>query len=260
MFTLHTAWLLAVSFFLFAYFQISRYIVDSWVAKSVSSDQWFSNIRSVSGLQLKLLWILYKGSGFSHLVCLAWIPGSLLFYCVHFKSTQLFWWSASHVWMWERDNKKGWALKNWCLWTMVLAKTFESPLDSKEIKPVNPKGNQPWILTGKTDTEAPLLWPLGVKSQLIRKDPDAGKDWRQEKGVTDDEIGGWHHWLSRHELLQALGDGERQGNLACCSPWGCRVGHARATEQQQLGLGATASDNKLFNQSEITWGKLLPAV
>ena len=102
------------------------------------------------------------------------------------------------VWMWELDYKESWVLKNWCLWTMVLEKTLESPLDSKskEFKSVNPKGNQPWIFIGRTDAEAPILWPPDVKSWLIGKDPDAGKDWRQvQKGKTEDEMFGWHHRL-----------------------------------------------------------------
>ena len=95
--------------------------------------------------------------------------------------------SSSHVWMWELDNKEGWVLKNWCLWTVVLEKTLESPLDNKEIKLVNPKGNQPWIFIGRADAEIAILWPRDAKSQLIGKDPDAGKDWRQkEKGATED--------------------------------------------------------------------------
>ena len=104
----------------------------------------------------------------------------------------------------------------------VLEKTFESPLDYKEIKPVNPKGNQSWIFTGMTDAkaEAPILWPPDAKSWLIRKYSDAGKDWRQEeKGMTEDETVGWHHWLNGHEFEQAPGDGEGQGSLVCCSPW-----------------------------------------
>jgi len=111
----------------------------------------------------------------------------------------------------------------WCLPIVVLEKTLESFLDCKEIKPVNPKGNQSWIFIGRTDAEAeaPTLWPPGVKSQHIRKDPDAGKDWRQEeKGMTEDEMVGWHHWLNGHESEQTLGDGEGQGSLVCCSPWG----------------------------------------
>ena len=127
------------------------------------------------------------------------------------------------VWMWELDHKEAWALKNWCFWTVVLEKTLESPLDSKEIKPVHPKGNQSWIFIGRTDTETPLLWPPDAKSQLIGKHPDAGKDWwQEEKATTEDEMVGWHHWLNGHEFEQTLGDSEGQGSLACCSSWSLR--------------------------------------
>ena len=115
--------------------------------------------------------------------------------------------------MWELDNKKGWAPKNWCLQTMVLEKTLESPLDSKEIKSVTPKGNQSWIFIGRTDAEAPILWPPDAKSQFTGKDPEAGKDWRQEKGMAEDEMVGWHHRLNGYEFERALGDGEGQGSL-----------------------------------------------
>ena len=111
--------------------------------------------------------------------------------------------SSSHVWMWELIYKESWVLKNWCFWTVVLEKTLESSLDCKDIQPVHPKGNQSWIFIGRTDAEAeaPLLWPHGVKNWLIWKDPDAGKDWRQEeKGKTEDEMVGWHHWLNGHEF------------------------------------------------------------
>ena len=214
------------------------------------------------------------------------------------------------------DHKEGWMLKNWCFWTVVSEKTLESPLDCKEIQPVHPKGDQSWVFIGRTDVEAetPILWPPNVKSWLIWKDPDAGKDWRQEEkrttedklvdgitdsmdmslgellswwwtgrpslgeiskttewslliskeiqpvnpkreysleglmlkvklqyfghlmprtdsfektlilgkieGITEDEMVEWHHWLNGHESKQTLGDSERQGNLACCSPWG----------------------------------------
>ena len=131
----------------------------------------------------------------------------------------------SHVWMWELDHEKGWAWKNWCLWTVVLKKTLESPLDCKEIQPVNPKGNQFWIFIGRSDAEAeaPILWPLDAKSQLIGKDACAGKDWGQEeKGTIENEMVGWHHRLNRHEFKQAPGNGERQGSLACCSPRGSK--------------------------------------
>ena len=133
--------------------------------------------------------------------------------------------SSSQAHMWELDHKEGWVLNNWCFWIVVLEKTLESPLDSTEIKPVNPKENQPWVFIGRTDAEgeAPKLWPPDAKSQLIGKDPDAGKDWRQkEKQVTEDEMVGWHHRLSGHEFEQTLGDSEGQGSLACCSPWGCK--------------------------------------
>ena len=111
--------------------------------------------------------------------------------------------SSGHVWMWQLDHKEGWALKNWCFWTVVLEKTLESPLDCKEIKLVNPKGNHSWIFIGRTDAEAetPILWPPDVKSRLIGKVPNGGKDWRQdEKGTTEDEMVGWHHWLNEHEF------------------------------------------------------------
>ena len=117
---------------------------------------------------------------------------------------------------------EGWTLKNWCFWTVVLEKTLESPMDCK-IKPVNPKGNQHWIFIGRTDAEgeAPILWSPDAKSLLIGKNPDAGKDWRQEeKGTIEDEMVGWHHWLNGYESKQAPGDCEGQGSLVCCGPWG----------------------------------------
>ena len=118
---------------------------------------------------------------------------------------------SSHVWMWELNHKKGWALNNWCFRTVVLEKILESPLDCTEIKWVNPKGTQSWIFIGRTapEAEAPIPWPLDAKSWHIRKDPDAGKDWRrEEKGMTEHKMVGWHHWLNGHEFEQALGDGE----------------------------------------------------
>ena len=121
----------------------------------------------------------------------------------------------------ELGHKEGWVIKNWCFWTVVLEKTLESPLDSKEIKPVNPRGNQPWIFIGRTDAEAPILWPPDLKSQLIGKDPGARKDGRQEeKRATEDEMIGWHHRLNGHESEQTLGDSEEQGSLICCNSWG----------------------------------------
>ena len=125
--------------------------------------------------------------------------------------------------MWELDHKEGWAPKNWCFWTVVLEKTLESPLDCKEVKLVNPEGNQPWICTGRTEAEAevPILWAPDGKSRLIGKDLDAGKDRRQEeKGTTKVEIVEWHHGLQWTWVWASFGDGEGQGSLACCSPWG----------------------------------------
>ena len=134
--------------------------------------------------------------------------------------------SSSCVWMWELDHKENVALKNWCFWTVVLEKALESPADCKEIQPVHPKGDQSWIFIGRTDAEAetPILSPPDVKSQLIRKDPDAGRDWGQaEKGMTEDEMVGWHPWLNGHEFEQTLGNSKRQGSLVCCSPWGHKM-------------------------------------
>ena len=118
-------------------------------------------------------------------------------------SSQSYGFSSRHAGMWELDSKESWAPKNWCFWTVVLEKTLESLLDCKEIQAVYPKGNQSWIFTGKTDSnaQAPILWPPDVKNWLIGKDPDAGKDWRwEEKGKTEDEMVGWHHRLDGHEF------------------------------------------------------------
>ena len=126
--------------------------------------------------------------------------------------------------MWELDHKEGWALKNWCFWTVVLKKTLESPLDCKEIQPVQTKGDQSWVFIGRTDdeAEAPILWPPHVKSWLTGKDPDAGRDWGQEeKGTTEDKMAGWHHRLDGHEFEQTLGVCDGQGGLACSDSWGC---------------------------------------
>ena len=115
--------------------------------------------------------------------------------------------SSSHVWMWELDYKESWMQKNLCFWTVVLEKTLESPLDCKEIQPVHPNGNKSWIFIGKIDAEAeaPILWPPDPKNWLLRKDPNAGKDWRQEeKGMTEDEMFGWHHQLNGYEFEQEL--------------------------------------------------------
>ena len=147
---------------------------------------------------------------------------------------------SSHPWMWE-----GWVLKSWCFWTVVLEKTLESPLDIKEIKPVHPKGNQSWIFTGRTDAEAPILLPPDLKSWLLGKDLDAEKDWGQEeKGATQNEMVGWHHWLNGHEFEQSPGASEGQESLVCCSPWGHKKldmiewlnNKVKSEEQDQLHL------------------------
>ena len=129
------------------------------------------------------------------------------------------------VWMWELDYKESWAPKNWCFWTVLLEKSLESPLDCREIQPVHPKGDQSWIFIGRTDAEpeTPILWPCHAKSWLIWKDPDAEKDWGQEeKGMTENEIVGWHHRLNGHGFGWTLGVGDGQGGLACCGSWGCK--------------------------------------
>ena len=134
--------------------------------------------------------------------------------------------------MWELDYKESWVKKNWCFWTVVLENTLESPLDCKEIQPVHPKGNHSWIFIGRTDAEAetPILWPPDAKNQLIGKDPDAGKDWRQEeKGMTEDEMVGWHDRLNGHEFEQGLRVIDGQELMACYSPWGLK--ESDTTEQ-----------------------------
>ena len=134
--------------------------------------------------------------------------------------------------MWELDHKESWMPKNWCFWIVVLEKTLDSPLDSKEIKPVNPKMNWPWMCIGRTDAknEAPILWPPDARNWLTRKDSDVWNDWKQkEKRVTEDEMFGWHHWLSGLEFKQAPEDSDGQGSLVCFSPWGHKV--SDTTEQ-----------------------------
>ena len=138
-------------------------------------------------------------------------------------SSQSYVFSSSRVWMWESDYKESWVPKNWCFWIVVSEKTLESPLDCKEVQPVNSKGNQPWIFIGRTNAEAEtsILWPPDVENWLIGKDPDAGKNWRQEeKQMVEDEMVGWHHWLDGPESEWTVGVGDGQGGLACCDSWG----------------------------------------
>ena len=144
--------------------------------------------------------------------------------------------------MWESDYRESWVPKNWCFWTVVLEKTLESPLDCKEIQPVHPKGDQSWVFIGRTDVEAEslILWPPDVKSWLICRDPDAGKDWGQEeKETTEDEMIGWHHQLNRHWFGWTLGTGDGQGGLACCGSWGHKESDTTAW----------------LNWTELNWGK-----
>ena len=128
---------------------------------------------------------------------------------------------CSHIWMWELDCEESWAPKNWCFWTVVLKKTLESPLDCKEVQPVHSKGDQPWVFFGRNDAKAetPVLCPPHVKSWLIGKDSDTGRDWGQEKGTTQDEMAEWHHRLDGCEFEWTPGDGDGQGGLVCCDSW-----------------------------------------
>ena len=144
-------------------------------------------------------------------------------------SSQRYGFSSSHVWMWELEHKASWAPKNWCFWTVVLKKTLESPLDCKEIKPVNHKGDHLWIFIGRTEAEAPILWPPDEKNWLLRKDLDAGKDWRQE-GTTKDEIS-WMASLTRWTWVWISSRScDGQGSLVCCSP----RGHKESDMTKQL--------------------------
>ena len=147
-------------------------------------------------------------------------------------SSQSYGFSCGRVWMWELDHKDNRAQKNWCFRIVVLEKTLESSLDCKT-NPANPIGNQSWTFIGRTDAEAeaPILWLPDVKNWLTGKDPDDGKDWRQEeKGMTEDEIVGWHHWLNGCKFEQATGNGERQGSLVCCSLWGYKASDTRSCD------------------------------
>ena len=164
-------------------------------------------------------------------------------------SSQGYGFSSGHIWMWELDHKESWVPKHWCFWTVVLEKTLENPLDCKEIPPVHPEGDQSWVLIGRTDVEAktPLLLPPEMESWLIWKDPDAGKDWRQEeKGMTENEMAGWPHWLDGHEFEWTPGAGDRQGGLVCWDSWGRK--ESDTTER----LIWSDSHTSLFLYLEIT--------
>ena len=159
--------------------------------------------RWVGGLFQLFLWTGWDFQNLGHwsLPGLLTVPWNCHYFASKGPSSQSFGFPSSLVWMWELDYKESWVPKNWCFWTVVLEKTLESPLACKEIQPVHPKGDQSQIFIGRTNVEAetPILWPPDAKSWLIWKDPDAGKDWRrEEKGMTEDEMVGWHHWLNGH--------------------------------------------------------------
>ena len=173
--------------------------------------------------------------------------------------------SSSHVWMWELDHKESWASKDWCFWTVVLEKTLESPSDCKEIKPVNPKGNQSWIFVERTDaeTETPILWPPDVKNWLIGKDPDAGKDWRwEEKGKTEDEMVGWYHRLNGHEFEQVPEVDDGQESLACCIPWGCKESDMieRLNWTELIHTVQVFQNSRIFEVKKLFVGWILPFI
>ena len=174
-------------------------------------------------------------------------------------SSQGYGFSSSHVWMWELDYKESWAPKNWCFWTVVLEKTLESPLDCKEVQPVHPKGNQSWIFIGRTDAEAktPILWPPDAKSWFSWKDPDAGKDWGQEKkGMTEDEMVGWHHRLNGRGFEWTPGLGDGQGGLACRGSRGYKeldtTEWLNWTEQSIYSLVSVETPVWMFSQQKKT--------
>ena len=159
--------------------------------------------------------------------------------------------SSSHVWMWELDCEESWAPKNWCFWTVVLEKTLERLLDCKEIQPVHSEGGQPWDFFGRTDAKAetPVLWPPHEKSWLIGKDSDAGRDWGQEeKGMTEDEMAGWHHRLDGPESEWIPGVDDGQGGQGCCNSWGRK--ESDTTERLNL------TELKIYSNSNYTSQRL----
>ena len=173
-------------------------------------------------------------------------------------SSQGYGFSSCHVWMWELDCEESWVLKNWYFWTVVLEKTLESPLDCKEIQSVHSNRDQFWVFTGSTDDEAetPILWPPHAKSWLVGKDPDDGRDWGQEeKGMREDEMVGWHHWLNGRESEWTLGVGDRQGRPGVLRFMGLqRVGHDWATEPNWAdGTGGAAVRIHLPVWEMVVW-------
>ena len=200
-------------------------------------------LKPVSGLDLWIMKIPWRSE---------WLPTSVFLpgeFHGH-RSLVGYGFSSSHVWMWELDREECWVLKSWCLWIVVLEKSLESPLDCKEIKLVNPRRNQPWIVTGRTDAEAeaPVVWTPDVKSRLTGEDPDAGKDWRQkDKGKAEYEMAGWHHWLNGHESEQTPGESEGQERLAYCSPWD----HKESETIQQLNSISKFTGDILLIQAAL---------
>ena len=170
------------------------------------------------------------------------------------QSSQSYDFSSSHVWIWELDYKESRVLKNWCFWTVVLEKTLESPLDYKEIQPVHPKGDQSWVFFGRTDVEAktPILCPPDVKNWFIGKDPDVGRDWGQEeKGTTEDEMAGWHHWLDGRESKWTPGVGDGQGGLACCDS----LGHKESDTTEWLNWTELMDTLSLTKEAKVYNGE-----
>ena len=179
-------------------------------------------------------------------------------------SSQGYGFSSSHVWMWELDYKESWVPKNWCFWTVVLEKTLESHLDCKEIQPVHPKGDQSWVFIVRTDfeIETPILWPPDAKCWLIWKDPDVGNDWGQEeKGMTEDEMVGWYHWLNGHGFGWTPGVGDGQGGMACCTSWGHKESDMSEwlnwTELKMTDYKVTRNSRKISYTGDRDKAKLL---
>ena len=154
--------------------------------------------------------------------------------------------------MWELDCEESGVPKNWCFWTVVLEKTLESPLDCKEIQPVHPKGDGSWVFIGRTDAEAKtsILWSPDAKSWLIGKDSDAGRDWEEEeKGMTEDEMAGWHHWLNGSESEWTLGVGDGQGGRACCGLWS----HKESDTTEQLNWPISLTQIYSYDKCNMLW-------
>ena len=221
-----------------------HFMVNRWVNSGNSSWVYFlgSKITAMVIAAMKLRHLLLGRKVMTNLDS---ILTSRYYFANKGPATQGYGFSSSHVWMWKLYCEESWVPKNWFFWTMMLEKTLVSPLDCKEIQSVHPKGVQSWMFTGRTDVEAEtaILQPPDVKSWLIWKDPDAGKDWRQEeKGTTEDKMVGWHHRLNGHGFGWTLGVGDGQGGLACCG---------------SLGL-KEADRTEWLNWTELNWWDQMP--